>query len=63
MCINHVGFNNQHENLYEQSINIRIFILMINKDIHTSSQNYEKSGFELDLDFTNHLVLIACFIS
>ena len=60
MCINHVGFNNQYGNLYEQLINMGIFILIMN-NISIRAPKI-MSDYGLDLDFANHLVLIACFI-
>ena len=38
------------EDLHDNQMRIRIFDMIVNKDIHTSSASYEKSGYGLDLD-------------
>ena len=61
---NHSRPNSQHKwgSLYDHSMSTRIFNLIMNY-IHVSSKNYEESGYDNDLNFANHLVLITCFIS
>ena len=52
------------EDLHDNQMRIRIFVMIVNKGIHTSSASYKESGYGLDLDtLTISFVLVACFIS
>jgi hypothetical protein len=57
--------NSKHvwEHLYDHSTNIRIYVLMMNKIIFRSYENYELVGYGHDLDLANYLAPIACFTS
>ena len=47
---NMILINIIEEDLYDHSISTRIFGLVINKGIRMSSTNYEKNGYNLNLD-------------
>ena len=48
--LNMILVNIIEEDLYDRSISTKIFSLVINKGIRTSSTNYEKNGYNLDLN-------------
>ena len=48
----HSKLNSGHnwDDLYDHFMTMRIFTLIMNQDIHMSSENCEESGYGLDLD-------------
>jgi hypothetical protein len=50
--ITHSKFNNQHtpEDLYDHLISTKNFHFDSEQDIHTSSKDYDESGYGLNLD-------------
>ena len=57
--------NSQHNwgGPYDHLMNMRIFTFDNEWNIHMSSKKYEENDNNLDFEFSNHLILIACFKS